>query len=452
VVDIPNAWTCRDYQAPLWRYLDGGGKRAVAVWHRRAGKDSLSLHYTTYAALTKRVGVYWHILPTQIQGRRVIWENVDSHGNRMMDAWPGWRTPGREDGVVAAIRHDQMKVELHNGSIWYVVGSDNYDSVMGTNPVGIVFSEWSLSNPRAWDYVRPILTENGGWAIFIYTPRGRGHGATMHDMAQDNPDWFCQKLTVADTHSISMEAIDAERREGVAEEHIQQEYYCSFDAPLVGSFWGKELMECERDGRITSLPHDEALLVDTWWDLGLSDATAVWYTQRAGNEIHIINYEEASERTPAQDVQMLNRMRDEHGYNYGRHIWPHDGGHKTKASKGRPLSALYGDLNIYPEVQPRHDVEVAVQRVRQILPRCWFDKHNCADGLDALRAFKKAKDEDKSTDTRPYYRPGYIHDWSSHGASAFYTGAMVGQDAGQGRPKRNRYSVDEEAVGSAWSA
>jgi len=435
--------------------MNGGGTRAVAMWHRRAGKDSTALAWTT-AASQRRVGVYWHMLPTLIQARHVVWEGItqDSDGNerRTMDVWPGWDNTKSPGSMVKHIRHDQMKLELKNGSQWYCVGSDNYDSLMGTNPVGVVMSEYSLANPAAWDYLRPILAENGGWAIFPYTPRGRNHGAKLYEMARDNDEWYCERLTVDDTGAISPEAVQRERDAGMAEELIQQEFWCSFDAPLQGSFWGDQLIDAEKDGRITRVAHDEALPVHTWWDLGNSDATAIWFMQIASNELRFIDYEEASYRTPAQDVALLNKKRDEQGYNYGRHIFPHDGGHRTKASGGRALRDLYGDLGIQPEVQPRFDVQVAITRVRQILPRCWFDQTNCAEGLDALRAFRKQLDEEKSTDARPYYRPGYVHDWSSHGSSAFYTGAMVAFDPHSATDRgRDRYSGTKRKR-SAWAA
>lgn len=451
-ITLPHNWRCRPYQSPLWHYLNGGGKRAVAVWHRRAGKDQTALHWTTVAS-QRRVGVYWHMLPTLRQGRKVIWENIDGQGNRVMDAWPGWRKPGK-DGLVSHVRHDEMKVECHNGSIWYVAGSDNYDSLMGTNPMGVVFSEWALSNPAAWDYVRPILSENGGWALFIYTPRGRNHGASMYDMARQNPDWFCERLTRDDTEAVSLKAIDDERRAGMAEPLIQQEFWCSFDAPLVGSYWGDQLIECANEKRIKQVHHDPALRVDTWWDLGHSDSTAIWFVQLAGNEIHVIDYYEANGEALEHYAYILEEKRRERKMVYGRHLWPHDGGHSSLASKGRPLSSMFADLGWYAEVQPRHAVEVGIQRVRQILPRCWFDEDRCTRGLDALRAYRKELDENKSTDERPYFKPVPVHDWSSHGADAFRTGAMVIADADSAlvRPRRDRYSGRNRPGASHWAA
>lgn len=478
---LPHAWSCRPYQVPAWRYMDGGGKRAALKWHRRSGKDNIAIHWTTVAS-QRRVGVYWHMLPTLRQGRKVVWENIGADGRRILDAWPGWQTPGAVDkngepvGLVKHLRNDEMKLELWNGSIWYVVGSDNYDAAVGSNPVGIVMSEWALSDPAAWNFLSPILAENDGWAMFVWTPRGRNHAARMFAMARENPLWFAQALTVDDTTRddgspvITAAAIAEERNRGMAEEVLMQEYYVSEDAPLVGSFWGEQLIKAEKDKRICPVAHDPAIKVFTWWDLGHSDATAIWFLQIVGNEIHLIDYYEANGEPLEHYAFVLETLRKERKWIYGRHIWPHDGGAKSLASKGRKLNEMFADLDYLAEVQPRHDPEVAIQRVRQILPRCWFDnayripdenrilspsgKRGVEYGLDALRAFRKKLDEDRSTEDRPYYLPGYVHDWSSHGASAFYTGAMTIYDANSARvvPTGDRYSGRSKRKVSHWAS
>ncbi|HEV2111059.1 MAG TPA: hypothetical protein VGT99_06885, partial [Gammaproteobacteria bacterium] len=181
-ITLPNGWQPRPHQRRLWDYLEGGGRRAVAVWHRRAGKDSTAINWTAVAA-HQRIGTYWHMLPTANQGRMVVWEGRDGLGRRLIDqAFP--------PALRAGERNDRMTMELRGGSVWQVVGSDNYDRLVGANPVGVVFSEWSLTDPRAWDYVRPILAENGGWALFIYTPRGKNHGFELYDIARHRGDWF----------------------------------------------------------------------------------------------------------------------------------------------------------------------------------------------------------------------------------------------------------------------
>ena len=208
----------------------GRDKRACAVWHRRAGKDADCLNIMA-AHAHMRIGLYYYFAPTQKQARKVVWDNIGSDGQRPIDqAFPKFL---RED--VGGTNDQEMRINLKCGSIIQVLGSDNYDSVVGSNPVGVVFTEWSIATkPEAWSYFSPILAENHGWAIFPYTPRGLNHGWTLYNMAKANPKWFCELLTVDDTKDkdgnriISEERIQEERAEGKSEVLIQQEYYCNF--------------------------------------------------------------------------------------------------------------------------------------------------------------------------------------------------------------------------------
>ena len=204
-INLPYDWKPRDYQWPLWEALEGGTKRAVAVWHRRAGKDLTSLNWTIMEAF-RRVGLYWHVLPTYKQGRKIVWEGMTRDGRRFMDYWP-------EEAIVRR-RDDEMTIWLANGSIWQVVGAENEEDVnklVGANPLGVTFSEYALQVPAIWNFVRPILAENEGWALFIYTPRGRNHGYKLKQMAEKNPRWFFQSLNVDDTKAIKAEAIEHDR-------------------------------------------------------------------------------------------------------------------------------------------------------------------------------------------------------------------------------------------------
>ena len=208
---LPIGWEARNYQVPVWDYLKQGGKRAVVVWHRRAGKDVLALNWTACAA-SQRPGTYWHMLPEAAQGRKVIWEGIDREGRRMIDqAFPKAIRAGRPN-------ESEMRLRLVNGSVWQVVGSDNYDALVGANPIGVVFSEFSLANPAAWNYLRPILAENGGWALFVFTPRGENHAFDLYEMARGLPGWFAERLTVEDTKAINEAVIEEERRSGMPEE------------------------------------------------------------------------------------------------------------------------------------------------------------------------------------------------------------------------------------------
>ena len=246
-IQIPHRYQPRPYQLPILKALDSGIKRAVAVWHRRAGKEKTFINYVARCAF-QRIGTYFYIFPTYTQAKKVLWDGRDKEGFPFMAHFP------RE--VVSKKNETELRVELVNGSAVQLVGSDNIDSVLGTNPVGCVFSEYALQNPSAWDYMRPILRENGGWAIFDYTPRGKNHGWDLYQMARGNRDWYAEILTVDDTHAISVEDIDKERQAGMNEELIQQEFYCSFEGVLTGSVFGKAMQEADKDGRICGVAWD----------------------------------------------------------------------------------------------------------------------------------------------------------------------------------------------------
>ena len=225
-VTIPHDWTPRPHQRALFDQFGHGKtyRRGCAVWHRRAGKDSCALNLTA-RDMFRRVGTYWHLFPEQAQARRAIWNGIDRAGRRIIDQM-------LPPAVRARTSAQEMLIETVNGSIWQMAGSDNFDSLVGSNPVGVVFSEWALSHPDAWEYLRPILVENEGWALFIYTPRGRNHGHATYLRALEAETWFCEKLTVDDTGLITPAQIEEERRAGMSDGKIGQEFYCSFDADI----------------------------------------------------------------------------------------------------------------------------------------------------------------------------------------------------------------------------
>ena len=256
MLTLPNNWRPRDYQRPLWDYLEGGGKRAAAVWHRRSGKDDVALHWTAVAA-HQRPATYWHMLPLANQARRAVWEAVNAAtGKRRIDeAFP--------KELRESTRENEMLIRFKCGSTWQVLGSDSYDALVGAPPAGIVFSEWSLADPRSWSYLRPILDENNGWAVFIYTPRGRNHGLTTLKLARSSPDWFAEVLTSHDTGIFDADRLATVRRELIVENGeadgaaiFAQEYECSFQAALVGSYYGSLMEAADKEGRIGSVPYD----------------------------------------------------------------------------------------------------------------------------------------------------------------------------------------------------
>ncbi len=416
-IALPHGWEPRDYQLPFLRAMAprmaGGGGRAVLVWHRRSGKDATALNFAACAAHVRR-GVYWHMLPTATQARKAVWDAVDGEGRRVLDqVFP---RPLR-----AATNATEMKIALKCGSLWQLVGSDNFNALVGANPVGVVFSEYSLADPAAWDYVRPILAENGGWAVFIFTPRGRNHGHALLEMAKRNPAWFAQVLSVDDTRRVDgtpvipPAAIAEDRAAGMAEEVLRQEYWCSFDAALTGSYYGRALEAARAEGRIGAVAWEPALPVETWWDLGMSDSTAIWFAQRLGAEVRLIDYLEASGEGLPYYVQALR----EKPYAYGRHIAPHDI-EVRELGTGKSRRETAWKLGVRFEVAPAQSLADGIEAVRGLLPHCRFDETRCGRGLEALTQYRRAWN-DKTRD----YMASPLHDWCSHAADSFRYGAVA---------------------------
>ncbi|CAB4182929.1 hypothetical protein UFOVP1090_39 [uncultured Caudovirales phage] len=397
---IPHNWTPRGYQLPLWKFLEGGGKRAVAVWHRRCGKDLFSLNWCC-TSMVERPGVYWHLFPTYNQGRKIAWDGFTKAGRKFIDHFP--------EQLVEAKNNTEMKLTFKTGGVYQVVGTEDPDRLVGANPVGCIFSEYSLQDPRAWNYIRPILAENGGWAIFIYTARGKNHGHTMLEMAKKNPNWFAEVLTVDDTHAITQEAIDEERASGMPEEMIQQEFYCSFEAPIVGAYYGNQMMKAQEEGRICSVPWEPKLPVHTCWDLGVDDATCIVFYQQYGLEVRIIDYYEQSGEGLPHYIKHLK----EKDYVYGRHIAPWDI-EVREFTNGKSRKETAKSLGFKFETLKQHSVEDRIDNTRTFMQRCWFDQTKCERLIEGLRNYRKEWDE-----VRKVHKNKPEHDWSSHPADAF---------------------------------
>ena len=435
-ITIPNDWSPRGYQLDFFRAMDGGIKRADLLWHRRAGKDSTVLNFTA-KEMFKRVGNYWHLFPKQTQARKAIWNGIDGQGRKILkQVFP--------EAVRERTQGTEMMIELKNNSTWQLCGSDNYDSLVGSNVVGVVFSEWSLCDPNAWDYIRPMLQENGGWAVFIYTARGKNHGFTLHNMAKGNPNWFSQKLTISDTKRedgssvITQEIIEEERKEGVGEEVIQQEYYCSFDAQIPGAVLAEQMRKAYSENRIISgMPIDPALPLGTAWDLGHRDSTVIWFWQATQGEIRLIHYYENNLKDLDHYIIYIKEYAEEHNLSYklGKHLGPHDcdsmklGQHETVQTQCRKAG-----INMISTERPQTKA-AGVQAVRKIFSRLWFNELECAKGLACLSEYQYEWD-----DKLKMFKDNPLHNWASHGFDGLQTLALGWQESYKGgyKPPPNR--------------
>ncbi len=418
---LPHKYSPRSYQLSIMAAVPNQYKRGVYVWHRRAGKDRSAWNKTVSEAVRHKA-IYYYFFPTYSQGKKVIWDSIDEKtGIKFIDHIPS--------ELILRKNETDMKIELTNGSLIQVVGSDNFNSIMGSNPYGCVFSEFALQDPRAWDFIRPILRENGGWAIFLFTPRGKNHAWEMYRMAQVETSWFAELLTVKETQRddgspvITDADIEQERREGVADEMIDQEYFCSFEGMIMGAYYSKMISKLRKEGHMTELPYSPQLQVDTFWDLGIDDSMAIWFMQAVGMQCRFIDYYEAS----GYGLEHYAKVLKEKEYVYGNHHMPHDADVRELSSGevAQSRREVAENLGIKPViVVPRaRDINTIMQihipAVRNILARCWFDEKKCFRGISALEGYRADYDEEKKTVAN---RP--LHDWCSHGADAFRTFAM----------------------------
>lgn len=416
-ITLPYGYSPRPYQLPFWRHMEGGGKRYMGVWHRRAGKDHTMFAWTTKAAF-QRIGLYWHVYPTYEMGRKNLWNASARDGMRFMSMFPDELVKRRSDQI--------MMTELVNGSIHQVVGSDDPDRLRGSNPVGVVMSEYSLQNPDAWNVLSPILAENDGWAVFNLTPAGRNHAWDMLQNVRRIPSWLTEVLTVNDTTLddgvtpvVRPETIEEERATGRPEPWIQQEYYCNFDSPYAGAIYGDVMTELRRRGRIGSVPHNPDWPVDTWWDIGINDKTAIWFVQSVGQQRRFIRCETGSDRSLDQWIAFVLAQP----YVYRHHVGPWDLEHREQ-STGQQRVDFARRLGINFEVAPRsRNIAEDIHQVRRYLLRyeCVFDQALCQEGLDqfAMYRWKSGKDG------QPTETPEHQH---SHAPDAFRHGVVVGLD------------------------
>jgi len=383
------------------------------IWHRRAGKDKTFINILAREAF-KRVGTYFYILPYYKQARLIIWEGMDANGFRFIDHIP--------HELVKRKDSQQMVLEVSNGSIIRILGSDNIDSIVGSNPVGVIFSEFSLHKPLAWNYLRPILLENKGWALFNGTPRGKNALWKMYRTAKKDPSWFSELLTVDDTRRhdgkpiVTRADIESERQNGMPEELIQQEFYCSFEAGLVGSILGDLMQHAHEDGRIIRVPWEPSLPVSTSWDLGFDDTNTVWFNQFAGREVRMIDCY-ANNRKPAGHY--VNMLHDK-PYTYEQHFFPHDlevHEYSTGETRRETFEKL-GLKNIITipkmKVADKYGISEGHNAMRQLIPRCWFDREKCDDGIEGLKSYRREYDQVKQQ-----FSDQPVKDWAKHYADAF---------------------------------
>lgn len=391
---------------PLQERLHGSLKRFnVLVAHRRFGKTVFAINelIARAAECERETPRYAYIAPFFNQAKDVAWEYL----KRYAGAIPR-----------VAINESELRADLPGGARIRLYGADNPDRLRGLYLDGVVLDEYAQMHPRVWpEVIRPALADREGWAVFIGTPMGRNQFSELYEaalrQAEDDPAWFAERFPASATGVIPAAELAAARA-AMSEDQYAQEFECSFEAAVLGSYYGKPLAQAEADARIAAVPWEPRLPVHTAWDLGIGDSTAIWFCQQAGREVRLIDYYEAS----GVGLDHYAKLLREKPYVYGDHILPHDAEVRELGS-GRSRVETLRSLGIEPRVLPAARIEDGIDAVRNLLPRCWFDAGRCARGLEALRQYRREYDDRlKAFKARP------LHDWSSNAADAFRYLAM----------------------------
>jgi phage terminase large subunit len=296
----------------------------------------------------------------------------------------------------------------HNGAVIRLYGADNAERLRGLYFDGLVADEAQDIKPSVLTQViLPSLSDRKGWLDLSGTPKGWGNllGAT-YKRAQNEPDWYVQVLRASETKLIDAQELEQLQR-SMPDNEYQQEFECSFDAAISGAYFARELNEAEAAGRITNVPYEPQLMVNTAWDLGVSDSTVIWFYQQVNQEIRVIDYYESS----GFGLDHYAKVIKDKPYVYGTHFAPHDI-QVRELGTGRSRYETAASLGIRFDVVPNIPIKDGIDAVRMSLPRMWIDKTKCATGLDAVKQYREKRDEKRGIEFGP------LHDWTSHAADA----------------------------------
>ena len=368
------------------------------VAHRRAGKTVAAINDIIKRALLEggRGAQYAYIAPFRSQAKSVAWDYLKYYAK----------------AVSESSNESELTVTLINGAKVRLFGADNADAMRGLGFNGVYLDEYGDFKPSVWgNIVRPALSDRLGWAVFGGTPKGKNQFHDIYKVSQATPDWFLLRLPASVSKLLPATELKAASQQ-LSQDQYDQEYECSFDAAILGAYYGQEMRQVDADGRIRDLRFDPDADVMTAWDLGYRDDTAIWFYQVVRNEIHVLDYYAVS----GASIEEIAKVVIDKGYRYTRHYLPHDARAKTLASGGKSiveqLAVHLGGMNklsIVPEI----GVQDGIQAVRMILPKCYFDPI-CDEGLEALRQYQREYDEDKKA-----FRQTPRHDWTSHPSDAF---------------------------------
>jgi phage terminase large subunit len=368
---------------------------SIGVAHRRCGKTVACINDLIRQAVTcpKPSGRFAYVAPYYNQAKDVAWTYLKHYAGPVMDGVPN---------------ESELRVPIIGGHQIRLYGADNPDRLRGLYLDGVILDEYADMHPGMWgEVIRPLLADRLGGATFIGTPKGRNAFCEMFERAKVDADWFPFYLPASETQIIPQSELDAAKREMTPEQYAQ-EFECSFEAAIVGAYYGRDMAEAERAGRICDVPYEPSLPVYTTWDLGVGDSTAIWFWQASGSEIRVIDYYEAN----GHGIDHYARVLQARPYRYEHDFVPHDA-KVREFGTGRTRIETMLALNLKPKLVPMHKVMDGINALRVLFPRIYWDREKCRDGLEALRQYRSEFD-----DKARVFRDNPKHDWTSHAADA----------------------------------
>lgn len=419
LISLPFLYISRPHQKKFLAIANRRYKKAFLTWHRRGGKDLTAFNFMIKESQKKK-GLYVYVMPTWSQCKRNIWDAITTDGYKFLDCIP--------PEIVESKNESELQITFKNGSIIQLASGEKYNRLRGMNAAGFVLSEFAFMHPNVLKVIGPVLAESGGFLVILTTPNGKNHAYKLWMEVQKHPEtWFTELLTIRDTKRSDGSPVIGEdtvktiqREEGLTDEEINSEYYCSYEGSVAGTYYESLIQKLEADGQIGSFPWDPKLPVMTAWDIGVNDSAAIWFYQLPYGSVRIIDHYENEGEGVEHYINYVNKKP----YMYplsNAHFVPHDfrnrafgiaGVGGAKSSYDTAIQLQNGKNNFC--VVPKSRIQTGIQEVRSVLPKCQFNKINCELGLDALREYHSKYDPmAKTTSIKP------VHDWASNSADAF---------------------------------
>lgn len=412
---------------PFQQYVHAKLKRfSILVCHRRFGKTVMSIAECYDRAVRNELAYpqYAYVAPTYGQAKRVAWEYFKQWARK----FPKELVHIHE----GELRIDIMRPDKGDFIRFMLLGSENPDSIRGIYLDGVILDEYAQCDPTIWSQViRAALSDRKGWAIFIGTPKGQNHFYDIYNAMLGRSSWYVGIFKASQTGVVDAEELE-DARMSMKEEEYEQEYECSFAAALVGAYYAKYLNDLENQNRVRDIPYEPSVPVSTYWDLGMSDSTAIWFVQRVGREFRVIDYLQDS----GKGLEFYAKALKDKPYVYDEHWIPHDGAARELGT-GVSRQETLAKFGIRAKIAPKLSKDDCINAVRLILPLCWFNEHKTKHGYSCLKNYQRKFDSKKNM-----FEDKPAHDWSSHGADAFATFAVVtNPDRGTNTSDLRKYQV-----------